>query len=316
MSPKPIELRRGWLSRFFGGFDGGVAAVGTSAADGDSRGDAAWSLGSVGIARSSDYPEIDKITQKKLEIIDEFIRDKYALEQAKGFRDDFGSVKETEASEEEEDINAIKASPEPEPEKLDNSKDLVVVETKGDLMNLEDDAISSQDYGDKLALALFDGSILAAASAAPASVSGWEAFKDDSDWESALVQSASYMKKQRATVGGGFNLLLLDCMYQQGNTMVAMDSSVAFGSVGRPAILALPAPPSSNHKGINVVDPFAASLAVEPLSYVQMSDMEKQWLLAVEQSVWEQYRREGMPKVHNYPYSPVYSPWHGHGSFG
>ncbi|KAE8671196.1 Vacuolar iron transporter family protein [Hibiscus syriacus] len=258
----------------------------------------------------------------KLHIINEFILEKSALEQAKGFRDDFGSVKETEASEEEEeDVNAIKALLEPEPEKLDNSKALVVVENKGDLLNLEDEAISSQDYGDKLELALFGDSILAAA--APSSVPGWEAFKDDSDWESALVQSASYLKNQRATLGGGFDLLLLDSMYQQGNTMAAMASSgyvttgsastVAFGSARRPAILALPAPPSSNHKGINVVDPFAASLAVEPPSYLQMSNMgKKQWFLV------EQNRRDGMqgygamPKVHNYPYSPVYSPWHGY----
>ncbi|KAL4384837.1 hypothetical protein GQ457_15G012600 [Hibiscus cannabinus] len=286
---------------------------------------------SVGIARSSDYPEIEKITQKKLDIIDDFIRDKSALGQAQKFRDEFRLLKETEASGEEEDANAIKALPEPNPvnkvpelekEEVDNSKALVM-EPKGDLLNLEDEAMSSQDYGLKLALALFGGPVPATA-VSPSSDPGWEAFKDDSDWESALVQSASNLKNQRAVLGGGFDLLLLDSMYQQGAMAssgygtTGSASSVAFGSVGRPATLALPAPPSSKH---NVVDPFAASLAVEPPSYVQMSDMEKkQRFLVEEQAMWEQYRRDGMQgygsnsmaKVHNFPYSPGYSPWHGY----
>ncbi|KAG4168288.1 hypothetical protein ERO13_A12G013650v2 [Gossypium hirsutum] len=255
---------------------------------------------SIGIARSYDYPEIEKITQKKLDLIDEFIRDKSALEQGKKISDESGFPVEKE---------------EPEPEKeeeVDNSKALVV-EPKGDLLDLAEDAMSSQDYGDKLALALFDG-YAAAAVGTPSS---------------ALVQSASNLTKQRATLGGGFDILLLDSMYQQGNTMEAMassgyaasgsTSSFAFGSLGRPAMLALPAPPSSKNIGNTVVDPFSASLTVEPPSYVQMSDIEKkQRFLVEEQAMWDQYRRDGMQgyssmsKVHNYSYSPGYTPWHGY----
>ncbi|KAB1997292.1 hypothetical protein ERO13_D12G014400v2 [Gossypium hirsutum] len=293
---------------------------------------------SIGIARSYDYPEIEKITQKKLDLIDEFIRDKSALEQGKKVSDESGFVKETDSCEEEEDMNAVKSLPEPEPvekeepepekeEEVDNSKALVV-EPKGDLLDLAEDAMSSQDYGDKLALALFDG-YAPAAVGTPSSGPGWEAFMDDADWESALVQSASNLTKQRATLGGGFDILLLDSMYQQGNTMAAMassgyaasgsTSSFAFGSSGRPAMLALPAPPSSKNIGNTVVDPFSASLTVEPPSYVQMSDIEKkQRFLVEEQAMWDQYRRDGlrgyssMSKVHSYPYSPGYTPWHGY----
>ncbi|MBA0687966.1 hypothetical protein Goari_005778, partial [Gossypium aridum] len=293
---------------------------------------------SIGIARSYDYPEIEKITQKKLDLIDEFIRDKSALEQGKKVSDESGFVKETDTCEEEEDMNAVKSLPEPEPvekeepepekeEEVDNSKALVV-EPKGDLLDLAEDAMSSQDYGDKLALALFDG-YAPAAVGTPSSGPGWEAFMDDADWESALVQSASNLTKQRATLGGGFDILLLDSLYQQGNTMAAMassgyaasgsTSSFAFGSLGRPAMLALPAPPSSKNIGNTVVDPFSASLTVEPPSYVQMSDMEKkQRFLVEEQAMWDQYRRDGlrgyssMSKVHSYPYSPGYTPWHGY----
>lgn len=63
---------------------------------------------SIGIARSYDYPEIEKITQKKLDLIDEFIRDKSALEQGKKISDESGFVKETDSCE-EEDMNAVKS---------------------------------------------------------------------------------------------------------------------------------------------------------------------------------------------------------------
>ncbi|KAK6282250.1 hypothetical protein POUND7_016075 [Theobroma cacao] len=290
---------------------------------------------SVGLARASEYPEIEKITQKKLDLIDEFIRDKSVLAQGKSIRDEVKDepvpqqeVKETEAR--EEDMNAIKALPAPEDfseapaeeepeqeEEEDNSK-AIVVQQEGDLLNLGEDAISSQDHADKLALALFDG----AATSGPPPGPGWEAFKDEADWESALVQSASNLNHQRTTLAGGLDMLLLDGMYQQGQTMAAMASagyaatgsasSVAFSSAGRPAMLALPAPPSPDGKntGTNGGDPFAASLVVAPPSYVQMSDMEKkQKLLVEERAMWEQYKRNGMQghigmsNLQTFPYS-------------
>ncbi|OMP06121.1 ENTH/ANTH/VHS superfamily protein [Corchorus capsularis] len=271
---------------------------------------------SVGICRSSEYPEIEKITQKKLELIDEFIRDKSALQQCKMIEDQEELIQEVNEPEAEPeiDMNAIKALPAPEepsllgeeePEEVkeeDNSKALVV-QQEADLLNLGEYAMSSQDHANQLALALFDGGAPAAAGpSAPGP--NWEAFKDEADWESALVQSASNITNQRATLGGGFDMLMLDGMYQQGQTVAAMAqsgfaatgsaSSVAFGSAGRPAMLALPAPPSSNGMGGNGGDPFAASLQVAPPPYVQMSDMEKkQRLLMEEQAMWEQYKRDG-----------------------
>ncbi|XVF67149.1 hypothetical protein PTKIN_Ptkin10aG0097500 [Pterospermum kingtungense] len=286
---------------------------------------------SVGIARSSEYPEIERITQKKLNLIDELIRDKSVIDQGRVNEDE--PELEVKQPEPVEDMNAIKALPPPEvnlfenhvekePEKEeeeDNSK-AIVVQQEGDLLNQGEGAISSQDHTDKLALALFDGG---APAAGPPPGPTWEAFKDEADWESALVQSASSLSNQRPTLGGGFDQLLLDGMYQQGQTMAAMassgyaatgsDSSVAFGSAGRPAMLALPAPTTSDGKNIigsYVSDPFAASLAVAPPSYVQMSDMEKkQRFLVQEQVMWEQYKRDGMQghigmsKVQTYPYN-------------
>lgn len=102
---------------------------------------------------------------------------------------------------------------------------------------------------------------------------------------------------------------MLDGMYQQGavaqvvasSGVVATGSasSVALGSAGRPAMLALPAPPSADGGAqsttCTTTDPFAASLAIAPPSYVQMSEMEKkQRLLVDEQVMWQQYQKDGM----------------------
>jgi len=103
-------------------------------------------------------------------------------------------------------------------------------------------------------------------------------------------------------------MLLLDGMYKQSATMAAMAagpgygssgsaSSIALGSAGRPAMLALPAAPVSEggSNSMTTSDPFAASLTVPPPAYVQMSEMErKQKLLVEEQLMWQQYARDGM----------------------
>lgn len=276
----------------------------------------------AGIARSSEYPEVERITPKKLELMDEFIRDKSALAQNKRpvslelkNEPEPEEPREEEPTEPEEDMNAIKALPapedstpapveeeiQPEPEKPEPEQP----QLEGDLLNLAEDSVTSEEQSDKLALALFDGG----APAGPPPPPAWEAFKDDtSDWESALVQSASGLSHQRAALGGGFDMLLLDGMYQQGAITTAMAdpalgtsgsaSSVALGSAGRPAMLALPAPPSTQGttgSSTTNVDPFAASLVVAPPSYVQMSELEKkQKLLVEEQAMWQQYASTGM----------------------
>lgn len=275
---------------------------------------------STGIARSSEYPEVEKIALKKLDLMDEFIRDKAALAQSRKNRIVEPAEPVVEAKEPEpveENINAIKALPAPEgwevpveeekeepKEEEKKEKKEINVQEEGDLLNLGDDAVTTQEHGSQLALALFDGGAVANP-AAPA----WEAFTTDdaADWETALVQSASGLSQQKTNLGGGFDMLLLDGMYQQatmaqattGGTFGASGSasSVAFGSIGRPAMLALPAPPTSNDgASTRSVDPFAASLAVAPPTYVQMSEMEKkQKLLMEEQFLWQQYARDGMP---------------------
>ncbi|CAN8295823.1 unnamed protein product [Cochlearia groenlandica] len=283
----------------------------------------------MGIARSSEYPEIEKITQKKLDLMDEFIRDKTALELTKNTKsvksEDEAEAEEEEVktevvNEEEEDMNAIKALPEPPPKEEEEEdekpeeepKEEVIIEKKqdvGDLLNLWDiNGGEAGEAGDSLALALFDGPY--ASGSGSETGPGWEAFKDDSaDWETALVQSATNLAGQKTELGGGFDMLLLNGMYQHGTVNAAVQnstaygasgsaSSVAFGSAGRPAatMLALPAPTTgSRSSNITIpMDPFAASLGVAAPPYVQMNDMEKkQRMLMEEQMMWDQYSREG-----------------------
>ncbi|KAL6964323.1 hypothetical protein U1Q18_035379 [Sarracenia purpurea var. burkii] len=280
---------------------------------------------SAGIARSSEYPELEKVTQKKLDVMDDFIRDKSEfMRNRRAVHPEQRS--ETEEQEDkgaevvEEDMNGMKALPPPEgfpkepeteekeevEEPLPKEKDKTT-QKEADLLNFSEDAVTSEEHGDKLALALFDGGASASATGPETTTSAWEAFKDTPNWETALVQSTTQLSTQKPSLPGGFDMMLLDGMYQQGTTTQAMASSgyaatgsassIAFGSAGRPAMLMLPAPPAADGSvapSMNA-DPFAASLAVPPPSYVQMSEMEKkQRLLMEEQLIWQQYARDGM----------------------
>ncbi|CAI9103962.1 OLC1v1002561C1 [Oldenlandia corymbosa var. corymbosa] len=276
----------------------------------------------VGICRAADFPDVEKIPQKKLDVMDEFIREKSVMAHNRKAKmieptPEPQPVKQEaeEEAEPEEDMNAIKALPPPEgfqeetpEEKQEEEKDDDKAKPKtqdiGDLLNLGEDAPTTEEQGDKLALALFDGNLSTSAPEATGT-SAWEAFNDSEDWESALVQSASHLSNQQVALPGGFNTMMLDGMYQQGTiqqavassgvTATGSASSVALGSAGRPAMLALPAPPSADGATPSGADPFAASLSVAPPPYVQMSEMEKkQRLLVEEQIMWQKYTSGGM----------------------
>ncbi|CAA6660363.1 unnamed protein product [Spirodela intermedia] len=262
----------------------------------------------VGIARSSEYPDVEKITPKKLEVMEEFIRDKSALASRKLKQVDDAAVETKPAEETEYDINSIKALPAPESagEVVVELVEVVVggeevtkpekpEEEPADFLNLGAEAVKPEEHGDQLALALFDGG--ATDAAAPPK---WEAFtsEENADWETALVQSASSLSTQKAALGGGFDQLLLDAMYQHqppaGNALGFTGSASSMAVPQGQPLLALPAPlaPTGALAG---GDPFAASLVVEPPAYVRISDMEKkQHLLVEEQIMWQQYAKEGM----------------------
>ncbi|KZV38033.1 hypothetical protein F511_13287 [Dorcoceras hygrometricum] len=275
---------------------------------------------SAGIARSSEYPEVEKIPKNRLDVLDDIIQRKSSNNIPTPNPDHPVSVIEKEPEDQaapSEDMNAIKALPPPqgfadesdskdEPEAAVDSpkEERDMAQQEGDLLSLSEiNEQTTEEHSNRLALALFDAD-LAKPSAPETTATPWEAFKED--WETALVQTASHLSNQKISLAGGFDTLLLDGMYQHGMTAQAAassgymatgsSSSVAFGSAGKPAMLTLPAPPEANGgAAATSSDPFAASLSVAPPAYVQMSEMEKkQRLLVEEQVMWQNYARDGM----------------------
>ncbi|KAJ8753254.1 hypothetical protein K2173_017870 [Erythroxylum novogranatense] len=280
-----------------------------------------WSK-DIGVARSSEYPEVQRITDKLLCTLEGFLKDmsNRSSKNTEISKDDKVPAKE----EPEPDTNEIKALPPPvnytsptpvESQPVPEPKPQPQQVTE-DLVNLRDE-VFADEHGNKLTLALFS------ATAAANTNGEWEAFPSDgesevtsawqtpaaenckAEWEFALVESASNLSRQRAALGGGFDPLLLNGMYDQGTVRQHVNSStmsggsassVALPGVGKSAtsILALPAP-DGTLQPVGSQDPFAASLAVPPPSYVQMAEMErKQQFLVQEQLLWQQYRRDGM----------------------
>lgn len=279
----------------------------------------------TGIARSSEYPEVQKITDKLLGTLEGFLRDRANRPKSpEKRREESSSVVREEAI---PDMNEIKALPPPEnytpPPPATNLQfnprpDPRAQEVTEDLVNLKDNDVSAEEQGNKLALALFSGPPAGNANGS------WEVFPSNgetevtsawdtpasemgkADWELALIESASNLSKQKANMGGGLDSLLLNGMYDQGavrqhvsNAQLSSGSasSVAMpgvGGTGGTPILALPAPDGTVH-AVGPQDPFAASLVVPPPSYVQIADMEKkQHLLVQEQLMWQQYGSNGM----------------------
>ncbi|KAG1339215.1 Clathrin assembly protein [Cocos nucifera] len=277
----------------------------------------------TGVARSSEYPDVRRITDKLLETLEEFMRDRARRPKSPPRE----AAPETQDEEPSQDMNSIKAlpapsdyqeqQPGPEPEKVVEPPKKQQQDT--DLLNLRDDAPSAEDQSSKLALALFSGP-----GAATGANGSWEPFPSNgapgqgevtsawqtpaaepgkADWELALVETASNLTKHKATLGGGLDPLLLNGMYDQGavkqhvnaQTSTGSASSVALPGLGQKTtpVLALPAPDGT----VETIgqDPFAASLSYAPPSYVQIADMEKkQQLLVQEQQMWQQYGRDGM----------------------
>ncbi|CAK9141272.1 unnamed protein product [Ilex paraguariensis] len=275
----------------------------------------------IGIARSSEYPEVHRITDKLLGTIEGFLRERAnRLKSPEKRREESSSVVKEEAA---LDMNEIKALPPPEnynpppPPPLEPQPKRQTQQVTEDLVNLKDDALSADEQGNKFALALFSGPSAVNTNGSwevfpsngePELTSAWQtpaAESGKADWELTLVESASNLSKQKADLGGGFDPLLLNGMYDQGavrqhvsNTQFSggSASSVALPGMGKSAtpVLALPAP-DGTVQTVGQQDPFAASLLVPPPSYVQIAEMEKkQTLLVQEQQLWQQYGSNGM----------------------
>lgn len=272
----------------------------------------------IGIARSSEYPEVQRITDKLLGTLEGFL-----TEMTKRPKSPEKKIEVQEAVKEPEtDINEVKALPAPEnftpPPTLANQPKTPPPpqQVTNDLVDLRDEGNSADEQGNRLALALFSG--------APTvkTEGSWEAFPSDNggsevtsawqtpaaelgkaDWELALVESSSNLSRQKADLAGGFDSLILNGMYDQGAVRQhASTSQISGGSASSVAlpgksatpVLALPAP-DGTVQVVGPQDPFAASLSVPPPSYVQMAEMgRKQQMLVQEQQIWQRYGMNGM----------------------
>ncbi|KAG9151845.1 hypothetical protein Leryth_002117 [Lithospermum erythrorhizon] len=234
-----------------------------------------WSI-SIGIGRCSEYPEVVKIPQIKLDVMEAYIREKTMIEL------------DPEPPVEEQNMNSIKALPPPEglPEKTEEVD--VKIHEVGDLINLDDDdPPTTEEHPDRLALTLIDD--YASTSAPTTEPSPWESFVDLDDWETELEQSANNIYNQKETPAWGFVTMMPDyAMHQQGvvNHKVVIDSTI-----GVPAMLALAPPPLQNVVvNTNMGYPYYAG----PTN-VQMPEMDIKQRLPLEQQVmWQQYARDGM----------------------
>ncbi|KAJ0969440.1 hypothetical protein J5N97_022317 [Dioscorea zingiberensis] len=256
---------------------------------------------SSSVSRTYDFPFINRIPPTKLQLMDDLIRHRSNLIQNHYVKDpdqspdisydtnipalpappELQSDQEFKEDEEEEEL-AIIIQEEQEEERQQ--------EVAADLLDLSDygAAKSSEEHDDQLALALFD---------IRTEMEEFKLEEGGDDWETTLVQSAGVLSNRKPALGGGFDMLLLDGLYSQSDQMImrrlvvdGSASSVVMPAV--PATLALPAPPGALRVD---EDPFAASLAVPPPAYVQISEMEKkQQLMAEEQRLWQQYAKEGM----------------------
>ncbi|CAO1946791.1 unnamed protein product [Urochloa humidicola] len=264
------------------------------------------------VCRPSDLPEVQRVRQKNLDLMDEFIRERLASAAQRISSPpapfDVKAIDEPVPQEQEQQVtapeenNAGKAAP------VELEGSLVLVDNKmADFLNLEEDTPqpSGEEHGQDLTLALFDSN--------PAeSATKWVPFDDQSeDWETALVQSTSIPATQGAELGGGFDMAVLDAMYSHAaaayNAAVTnawaftgSASSVAVQPLGT-TVLALPPPPgTSTVATAGRADPFTASLAVPPPTYVQMNDLQaRQRLLVQEQNTWQQYGRQRAPWSYN-----------------
>lgn len=115
----------------------------------------------VGISRISDYPVVEKITQKRLDMMNEFVHDRIALASKKSARYVDEEVKKVSSStsvveEKAEDsfpINGTKALPAPEQKTMRDAVSAVAEEDdkkEVDLLNLHDEptAVTWQEHGD------------------------------------------------------------------------------------------------------------------------------------------------------------------------
>ncbi|KAH7438608.1 hypothetical protein KP509_04G022700 [Ceratopteris richardii] len=266
------------------------------------------------LCKRKDYPVVEAVSGTLLDEMENLLRDAgrhnrevspesgLCSTQKEGKHADFESRKESPDLVEETSIPMPEVKPSDAPIAPVSNDSAIFVD-------IQQPTISQEELSNKLALALFTTSHTNVEEK-------WNPFQEadvshshkigasnsTTGWELALTESQSEVPKQsQATLAGGFDHLLLESLYDQGDLQNAISTAALAGSASsvalssRPAsnFLALPAPPGASDASF--CDPFSASESVPPPTYVQMSDMEhKQHLLVQEQQEWIRFQQGGM----------------------
>ncbi|KAH7435401.1 hypothetical protein KP509_06G063100 [Ceratopteris richardii] len=198
----------------------------------------------LGVCRTSEYPVVQKISEELLETMEDYLRNHTGASRRKKSPEPRPKSPEPVV----EDLNGIKALPAPPvEEKPDTPREPEFIpneQSQGDLLAFDNEPVSVEEHGDRLALALFSDTVGTGGSN-PQLQSSNAMFTGErplEGWELALVESASEISKPlNNTLAGGFNNLLLDSMYDQQVVNQKVAASVPAGSASSVAIPGRPA---------------------------------------------------------------------------
>ncbi|WVZ95862.1 hypothetical protein U9M48_041573 [Paspalum notatum var. saurae] len=291
----------------------------------------AW-CDAAGVARqdSDVFSDVQRVDEALLGTMEQFLR-----ERGRAARNSAAVVHDHDDARDDDGEHAdmsggVRALPAPPDQRTTHSsaeadpgRSVTANAAAADLVDLREPVATAAEQENKLALALFSAPPPATTAGAGTTMSTWVAFDDapeqrgaeaasawqkaaaepgKADWELALVETASTLSRHESFLGGGMDALLLGGMYDHGAVRRQVAArAAAGGSASSVAVLPPSAPmlmlpaPDGTAQQAAWGDPFAASLAVPPPSYVQMADMErKRQLLEQEQHMWAQYRHGGM----------------------
>ncbi|KAK3162643.1 hypothetical protein QOZ80_1BG0091910 [Eleusine coracana subsp. coracana] len=239
-----------------------------------------WCTASA-VCRPCDVPEVERVRQKKLDLMEEFIRDRLVSSRGRSQSPPAPLLGPTCPRVDDNDVQAetdeFIVSAHNKKNSGNDALSVVDDDKMADFLNLNEGTSprpSSKEHAQNLSLTLLDGDT------AEQQTQKWAAFEDDpfvTDKEVAPVQLTSRLATQHANA----------VLHAVGNA-TATNEPVFAGSASSVALLALPPPPGADAAAAKA-DPFAASLAVPPPTYVQMVDLQtRQRLLVEEQMAWQQ----------------------------
>ncbi|XP_074281105.1 putative clathrin assembly protein At4g32285 [Silene latifolia] len=216
-----------------------------------------------GVVTALEYPVVERISNDLLSTMEKFMKKK---------ANDLKSTEKNKKTKNRSQESSFGTSPTVGLEAISEN----MVDEIQDLIDLKNDEAVEEDRcedpGLPLSLALFCEN----------TTESETKFDDQviTDWELALIESASTLMTRKPEMGGGFDDLLLESMYNQ---KPASENTICSEMI------------SGGNGVVALQNPFAASATVLPPAYVQVAGLETQReMLGKELQVLEQYGTNGM----------------------